>query len=290
MNADLKKLSLALLVWAVHATVGSALLDAGVIQTQTFNELSHGEIVNNQFANGTNGFIVSGANIGGGPDLIVAFDTFEQNTEDPDLEDPFDIGNAANSDTFRDLQDPNNSGSDISRFFDALIIQESGQEDPDRPGFINSDPDDEGTRPAGTIQFDFEAPISRFGFDLLDVENVGEDFNLVFSSGDEVIATVPFAEFVEPDGTSGLFFDDTIEFGNNSANRIVPITSTRLRAFTGDSTIESFDQIAINLGGSGAVDNIRFTNFVPEPTSLASWLVVCVAFTGFRRRQTQATK
>ena len=135
---------------------------------------------------------------------------------------------------------------------------------------------------------DFESPISRFGFDLLDVEGVDEEFNLVFSSGDDVIATVPFSEFV--DNEDGLFFDDTIEFGNNSANRIVPISTTRLRAFTGDDTIESFDQIAINLGGSGAVDNIRFENFVPEPTSAVSWLVICATFVGFRRRQGSTNK
>ena len=286
MNPSLSKFRLAVFLFTIQALGAAPLLEGGVIQTQTFNDLSHGQIVENEFSNGTNGFTVSGANIGGGPDLIVAFDTFETGTADPDLEDPFDIGNAHTSATFRDLQDPNNSGSSISRFFDALIIQENGQEDPGNKGFIDANPDDEGTRPAGTIQLDFESPISRFGFDLLDVENVGEEFNLVFSNGDEVLATVPFEEFVTDDETtSGLFFDDTIEFGNNSANRIVPITSSRLRAFTGDDTIESFDQIAINLGGSGAVDNIRFETFVPEPTSAVSWLMICAAFVGFRRRQ-----
>ena len=288
MNVDLSKFRLALSLLTVYALSAVPLLNGGVIQTQTFNNLSHGQIVDNEFSNGINGFTVSGTNIGGGPDLIVAFDTFAQNTEDPDLEDPFDIGNAATSDIFRDLQDPNNSGSNISRFFDALIIQENGQEDPDNKGFISANPDDEGTRPAGTIQLEFESPISRFGFDLLDVEGVDEEFNLVFSSGDDVIATVPFSEFV--DNEDGLFFDDTIEFGNNSANRIVPISTTRLRAFTGDDTIESFDQIAINLGGSGAVDNIRFENFVPEPTSAVSWLVICATFVGFRRRQGSTNK
>ena len=288
MNVDLSKFRLALSLLTVYALSAVPLLNGGVIQTQTFNNLSHGQIVDNEFSNGINGFTVSGTNIGGGPDLIVAFDTFAQNTEDPDLEDPFDIGNAATSDIFRDLQDPNNSGSNISRFFDALIIQENGQEDPDNKGFISANPDDEGTRPAGTIQLDFESPISRFGFDLLDVEGVDEEFNLVFSSEDDVIATVPFSEFV--DNEDGLFFDDTIEFGDNSANRIVPISTTRLRAFTGDDTIESFDQIAINLGGSGAVDNIRFENFVPEPTSAVSWLVICATFVGFRRRQGSTNK
>ena len=286
MNVNLSKFSLAVLVLTIQALGAAPLLEGGVIQTQTFNDLTHGQIVDNEFSNGINGFTVSGANIGGGPDLIVAFDTFEQNTEDPDLEDPFDIGNANTSEIFRDLQDPNISGSNTSRFFDALVIQENGQEDPNNKGFINTDPDDEGTRPAGTIQLDFESPISRFGFDLLDVENVGEEFNLVFSSGDEVLATVPFEEFVTNDATtSGLFFDETIVFGNNSANRIVPITSSRLRAFTGNNLIESFDQIAINLGGSGAVDNIVFENFVPEPTSAVSWLMIGAAFVGFRRRQ-----
>ena len=286
MNVNLTKFSLAILLFTIQALGAAPLLEGGVIQTQTFNDLSHGQIVDNEFSNGINGFTVSGLNIGGGPDLIVAFDTFAQNTEDPDLEDPFDIGNANTSEIFRDLQDPNNSGSNTSRFFDALVIQENGQEDPNNKGFINADPDDDGTRPAGTIQLNFESPISRFGFDLLDVENVGEEFNLVFSSGDEVLATVPFEEFVtNDDTTSGLFFDSTIEFGNNSANRIVPITSSRLRAFTGDNLIESFDQIAINLGGSGAVDNIVFENFVPEPTSAVSWLMISAAFVGFRRRQ-----
>ena len=286
MNVNLTKFSLAILLFTIQALGAAPLLEGGVIQTQTFNDLSHGQIVDNEFSNGINGFTVSGANIGGGPDLIVAFDTFEQNTADPDLEDPFNLGNANTSEIFRDLQDPNISGSSISRFFDALIIQENGQEDPNNKGFIDANPDDEGTRPAGTIQLEFESPISRFGFDLLDVENVGEEFNLVFSNGDEVLATVPFEEFVTDDETtSGLFFDDTIEFGNNSANRIVPITSSRLRAFTGDDTIESFDQIAINLGGSGAVDNIRFETFVPEPTSAMSWLMLCAAFVGFRQRQ-----
>ena len=286
MNVNLTKFSLAILLFTIQALGAAPLLEGGVIQTQTFNDLSHGQIVDNEFSNGINGFTVSGANIGGGPDLIVAFDTFEQNTADPDLEDPFNLGNANTSEIFRDLQDPNISGSSISRFFDALIIQENGQEDPNNKGFIDANPDDEGTRPAGTIQLDFESPISRFGFDLLDVENVGEEFNLVFSNGDEVLATVPFEEFVTDDETtSGLFFDDTIEFGNNSANRIVPITSSRLRAFTGNDTIESFDQIAINLGGSGAVDNIRFETFVPEPTSAMSWLMLCAAFVGFRLRQ-----
>ena len=288
MTPDLSKFSLALLLFTVHAMVALPSLDGGVIQTQTFNDLSHGQIVDNQFSNGINGFTVRGTNVSEGPDLIVAFDTFEEKTADSDLEDPFDLGNAHTSEIFRDLQDPNNSNSNVSRFFDALIIQENGQEDPDRPGFIDSDPDDEGSRPAGTIQLDFESPISRVGFDLLDVEGVDEEFNLVFSSGDDVIATVPFSEFV--DNEDGLFFDDTIEFGNNSANRIVPISTTRLRAFTGDDTIESFDQIAINLGGSGAVDNIRFENFVPEPTSAVSWLVICATFVGFRRRQGSTNK
>ena len=286
MNVNLTKFSLAILLFTIQALGAATLLEGGVIQTQTFNDLSHGQIVDNEFSNGINGFTVRGANIGGGPDLIVAFDTSELNTADPDLEDPFDLGNAFTSEIFRDLQDPDSSNSNTSRFFDALIIQENGQEDPNNKGFIDANPDDEGTRPAGTIQLEFESPISRFGFDLLDVENVGEEFNLVFSNGDEVLATVPFEEFVTDDETtSGLFFDDTIEFGNNSANRIVPITSSRLRAFTGDDTIESFDQIAINLGGSGAVDNIRFETFVPEPTSAVSWLMICAAFVGFRRRQ-----
>ena len=161
MTPNLSKFSLAVLVLTIQALGAAPLLEGGVIQTQTFNDLSHGQIVDNEFSNGINGFTVSGVNIGGGPDLIVAFDTFAQNTEDPDLEDPFDIGNANTSEIFRDLQDPNSLESNTSRFFDALVIQENGREDPDNKGFITTDPDDEGTRPAAVSYTHLTLPTKR---------------------------------------------------------------------------------------------------------------------------------
>jgi hypothetical protein len=53
--------------------------------------------------------------------------------------------------------------------------------------------------------------------------------------------------------------DPTIEFGNNTANRIDPVSASRLGA-------ARFDEVQIYLGGSAGVDNIRY-NTIPEPLS-----------------------
>ena len=56
--------------------------------------------------------------------------------------------------------------------------------------------------------------------------------------------------------------DDTIEFGDHSANRVQPITAN----FLG---VAEFDAAVLKLGGSGAVDNILFdsTRPIPEPAA-----------------------
>jgi hypothetical protein len=133
-----------------------------------------------------------------------------------------------------------------------LIIQESGQPDVNDM-LINAVPDDEGARPAGTITFNFDSLINSFGFDFIDVEGEVE-FNggyfASFYNGGTMINQVLFAGF------QGL--DNTIVWGNNSVNRIDP--SIILPSMP-------FDQVVIGLGGSGAVDNIVFTQ-VPEPSTL----------------------
>ena len=307
-------------VVAVLMVSQPAKLVASVTTTQqviTFNDvidgtpvLSAGQIVDDEFSGSPFNLAISGVNISSGPDLIVAFDTFETNTADPDLQDPFDRGNAdriiagftedlvLSEDILRGRRAPGN-GDEIgenSRFGIALIIQENGTEDPSNPGFIDTRPDDEGSRPAGSIFFDFEDSITEIGFDVLDVEGpeeFGQDAGFVAAFLDElgnVLAQVGFDEFLE-----GGFFENEenqVEFGDNSANRIAPITAEQLSEFTG-STIESFNRVELNLGGSGAVDNLTFafaaepppdTMPVPEATSFAVWLMLALAAGSTNRR------
>ena len=238
--------------------------------TETFNSLSNGQIVDDEFADR---FTVSGINLGGGPDLVVVFDTFATGTDDPDLQDPFDGGNAATSETFRDLQDPNDATSDISRFSNALIIQEDGADD--GSGSIDTSPDDEGGRPAGSITIAFSTAIDSVGFDLLDVESTLEEpFSVDFTSGSTTL-TVDDSQLIDR--------DPTVEFGNNFANRIIPLTAAEVSVITG-SSITSFDEVTFNLGGSGAIDNISFSP-VPEPTVFPILALMGFGLAGKRRRK-----
>ncbi len=55
--------------------------------------------------------------------------------------------------------------------------------------------------------------------------------------------------------------------GNNTINRIQPITAADLSDFVGNPGLTKFDRVEIDFGGSAAVDNIRF-NPVPEPATM----------------------
>jgi hypothetical protein len=131
-----------------------------------------------------------------------------------------------------------------------LIIQEN---DYDCASGVCGRPDDEGRRPAGTLIFDFsQAPVFDFGFDLIDVESTtAEDGSVTFYSGKDVV-TIGFMDLLMG-----------FELGDNTANRILPITPIFDDADDGPRALEG---VVIELGGSGAVDNITFTP-VPEPST-----------------------
>lgn len=218
--------------------------------TIDFNSLEHGRIVNTQYS----GVTISADNDGGGPDLAVAFNTntAEDQTSDDDLLKPWDAGNIP-------------ANTDLGNI---LIIQENN----DVTNGIANDPDDEGSRPAGSIFFDFAFEVDSFGFDLIDVEGPAEygtdkGYFATFYVNDTVLGSVGFGDFV----TFGSgFYDPSVVFGNNSANRIAPITATTLG-------IDYFDLVEINFGGSAGIDNIVYTeasttttNVVPIPA--AAWL------------------
>ena len=72
-------------------------------------------------------------------------------------------------------------------------------------------------------------------------------------------------------------------FGDNTANRIMPITADMLN-------VDHFDKVIVSLGGSGAIDNIRFSpvNVVPAPSAATAGLALLLTLGAgriMRRRQ-----
>ncbi|CAN5560316.1 hypothetical protein BH09PLA1_BH09PLA1_00770 [soil metagenome] len=205
----------------------------------TFTTQQHGEIITNQFQ-ASEGLTVSANNLARPFDLAIIFDTNRTGTADPDLEGPpWSAGNL-----------PKNTN-----FGNVLILAENNTDVVAPFGFIDS-PDDEGTRPAGDLIFQYNRQLTAFGCDVIDIEGVmDENGKISFFRQGVLQAMVNFSQLVTP----GTFFDSTLVFGDHSINRIRPITAAQLG-------ITSFDRVVVRLGGSGALDNI----VVPEPSALAS--------------------
>lgn len=212
----------------------------------------HGQIIDTQYV-ASHGVTISVDNDGGGPNVGVAFDTNATGTYDPDLEDPWSGGNL-----------PGNT--DLGNI---LIIQENavGLEDG-----VADKPDDEASKPAGSITFTFDDSIDYFGFDLIDVEGPSEFGNdsgyfATFFMGGAEVNRIGFGDLVDP---GSIYYDSSVDFGNNHINRISPI-------IVGDNGISAFDEVVLNFGGSAGVDNLVFdytnppdpNSPVPEPTTMA---------------------
>lgn len=140
-------------------------------------------------------------------------------------------------------------------------------------------PDDEGRRPAGFLALNFADDVDEIGFDLIDVEGPSEynqdsGFFATFYSKDGNSAQVNFADLVDP---NSLHYDPTIVFGDNTANRIAPISAA-------DLGLLAFDFVEINLGGSGAIDNVTYSLAVPTPTAAVAGLALIGGIALRRRR------
>lgn len=256
---------------AALAVTGIASTSSAALVSVTLQEGTHGEVITNKFLN-LYGFSVSAVNVGGGPNKAIIFDSRRRNTADPDLEGYDQFTQSGPAWAVGNLKGLIDLGK-------MLIIAENDI-DANNNGLIDS-PDDEGSRPAGRITLNFREPITEFGFNLVDIEGPSE-FNgnsgyvMTFDGINPQMragsAQIGFGQFVTP---GNQFYDSTVAFGDRSANKIKPIMASQVGLL-------SFNRVVIDLGGSGAIDQFRYT-FVPEPASAA--LLAVPAILAVRRRR-----
>ena len=207
-----------------------ALLPYANADVINFDDLAPGTIVDSEYDSIVD---ISVVNLGGGPDLGVVFDTTDTTPSggDYDLVGPFNTYNPALSQSFE-------TGN-------VLIIQEH-----DKSCDTNTctNPDDEGSRPAGTFYFDFKTVITLESIDFFDVETAengksGNNAIRLFDADNNEI--MPDTYFTPDTGGDNMW--DQLVFEN----------------------VSGVKRIELNLGGSGAIDNITFT-VVPVPAAM--WL------------------
>ncbi|MEM6333686.1 MAG: hypothetical protein AAF823_10155 [Planctomycetota bacterium] len=227
---------------------------AGPVQTIDFDDLTHGQVVDNEYS--AQGVTISAINLGGGPNLAVAFDSSILGaTEDPDLQ--FDGGWTGG----------NIADEALGRL---LIIQEN---DAGVADGVADRPDDEAGQPAGVISFTFDKSIDSLGFDLIDFQNVEANDSSVTLFGNGGPFTINFTDFSNP----GQFNVAGFERGDRTANR-VPMIDFASLGLTG------VDRVDFNFGGSFAVDNIAYT-MVPTPSAAGAGILGLFAMLGGRRRR-----
>ena len=130
-----------------------------------------------------------------------------------------------------------------------LILQENG---PCTPTMC-PDPDDQGANPAGTISFVFSDPVLIESLDFFDIEGSEPGDVVLFNAAGGVLATFPIP------GTDG-----DLQWQ---------------RLFMNVGNVAAVD---INMGGSGAIDNLQFA--VPLPAGLPL-LLSALGLLGLNRRR-----
>lgn len=247
--------------WVLSLTICILGFSRSVAQAAVldFDSAQHGQIIDTEFL-ASHGVFIQATNFQGGANLAIAFDTSRTGTADPDLEDAWDRGNIPSSD----------------RLFAILIIAENSR-DADGDGLIDS-PDDQAetaTLGSGELRFTFTTIHRSFGLDLLDVEDEwGLDaWSISFRLAGVEVSRVQFDEFVDP---SSQFFTPGVEFGDNSANRINPMTAEQMN-------IPGFNEVVVNMRASGGVDNVSF-DAVPEPSTALIGMGMLIPLLARRRR------
>lgn len=230
--------------------------------TIDFEYLAHGEVANGVY----DGVTISASNPNQGFNYAVGFDSNASHSRDPDLQADDDLPRWSGG---------NIAGEDLGIL---LILQENST---GCSTGVCRHPDDEGHRPAGILSFDFSIPVREFGFDMVDLEGLGPEHASIDFFGGGGSASVDLLAFFD---VVSVLYDESLELGNNTANRFSPITAE----FLGLSQIEHVD---FNLGGSGALDNLVIMPAVavPEP-STALLISLGLAVMGIQRRSVDSTR
>ena len=204
------------------------------------------------------------------PALVLDFEGFDAGTIiDDEYFGPFGVtvsaagvGGAPNAAVVFDSDNPTGGDTDLMAPFapgpgnpfgsispgNLLILQENGP----CTGDTCPDPDDQGARPAGTISFVFNTAVFIGSIDFFDIEGAEIGDVVLYDAGGAELAT-----FAIPDTGGDRQWQRLImDVGNVSA-------------------------MDINMGGSGAIDNLQF---VPLPAGLPL-LLGALGLLGLNRRR-----
>lgn len=202
-----------------------------------FNSIPAGSFVTNQFV-GSHGIGIAAVNPNRSHDVATLYDSLGSGGADTDLEGPAWSGG--------------NLAADGVRLGNVLIIAEN-IDDANNDGIIDS-PDDEGNRPSGSLILEFSTAQMQLGFDVVDLED-DELGSIELWLNGSLEETINFADFLD---SNSEYYDASVDFGDNHANRLMPLTPERSLAY---------DRLVINLGGSAAVDNVFYA--IPAPSGIA---------------------
>lgn len=194
--------------------------------TLDFEQWSAGTIIDSEYAVSPYGVTISADNFGNTIDAAVVFDTRSPTGGDWDLGAPF-----------------SNPELGISNPGNILILQENGPCDE----FTCSVPDDEGSRPAGQIVFEFDTEIFLGSIDFFDIElqEAGGAIRLFDRNDLEIL---PDTFFTPDTGGDNTWARSRFEIGG-------------------------IKTMVINMQGSGGFDNITYhQQLSPVPVPGAVWL------------------
>ena len=225
--------------------------------TLTFNSFSTGQKIDTEYV-GEYGITISARNNAGGPNVATLYNSGATTGTDSNLMAPFDKGNIA------------------SKSLSKLLVIAANDTDANGDGKIDN-PDDAGS---GSLIFDFARPVMCFGFDLVNINGItstsgNKGYTVEFFDGSTKLGTVGFDQFITK---SSPFYDSSIAYGVNSANRVQPILASK---FGG----AQYTRAILNLGGAGAIDNVNWKDIapVPEPAGLALMALAIPALLARRR-------
>jgi len=140
-------------------------------------------------------------------------------------------------------------------------------------------PNDEGG--GGVLTISSSIPLVEFGFSYIDLDNgvvAASTITFTDTVNNESVE-ISFADL--EDVSSSIFSNTGVDFGNDNANTIAPITLAQLQ--TENTALTQFNEITIDTAGSGGL--AEFTvELVPEPSSSMLVALGALSFVLRRRR------